>query len=88
MRALVDRNNIDAVKIIPTGPGGRLLKGSVHIEALHVVTVVVTILYSDVLDYLQHRGSHDAVATPTTIVKWRTPPTVGEMWSQPPEHLV
>lgn len=44
VRALVDRNNIDAAKIVPTGPGGRLLKGSVCIESLCVVVVVVILV--------------------------------------------
>lgn len=42
----------------------------------------------DVLNYVKHQGSRATAATPTTIVKWRTPPTVGEMWSHPPEQLV
>ena len=39
--------------------------------------------HRDVLDYLQ-QGSRDS----RDIVKWRAPPTVGEMWSQPSEYLV
>ena len=36
---------------------------------------------------MNQQGSHDATTTPF-IIKWRTPPTVGEMWSHPSEQLV
>ena len=39
--------------------------------------------HRDVLDYLL-QGSRDS----GDIVKWRIPPTVGDMWSQPSEYLV